>query len=181
VRPATRLVSFCRNFDQLLTSRLVPSQCDEGHPTCRNCKKSKRECLGYDPIFKPQPTPSAIQPAPNSSSTHPTTNQPYPPPPQGYMPASQTFSQHLAASVDSPSSSLGQYDYGAPIDPALEGTTPSQMAAPTAFDSGQGFQSVVKNETNSISSSEAQGQKGASLLHVHSSIAHVTTVTDQNI
>ncbi|KAL4913690.1 hypothetical protein BDW62DRAFT_214063 [Aspergillus aurantiobrunneus] len=39
-------------------------QCDEGHPVCRNCVKSKRECLGYDPVFK-QPTPSAIQPAPN--------------------------------------------------------------------------------------------------------------------
>ncbi|OJJ02682.1 hypothetical protein ASPVEDRAFT_132934 [Aspergillus versicolor CBS 583.65] len=38
--------------------------CDEGHPVCRNCVKSKRECLGYDPVFK-QPTPSAIQPAPN--------------------------------------------------------------------------------------------------------------------
>ncbi|KAL4798581.1 hypothetical protein BDV19DRAFT_376786 [Aspergillus venezuelensis] len=47
-----------------LTCRKRRIKCDEGHPVCRNCVKSKRECLGYDPVFK-QPTPSAIQPAPN--------------------------------------------------------------------------------------------------------------------
>ncbi|SPO04096.1 uncharacterized protein DNG_06779 [Cephalotrichum gorgonifer] len=31
-----------------------PKKCDETHPTCNNCRKSKRECLGYDPIFKQQ-------------------------------------------------------------------------------------------------------------------------------
>lgn len=48
-------------------------QCDETHPTCNNCKKSKRECLGYDPIFRQQgsggPTNSLIQPAPASRPT----------------------------------------------------------------------------------------------------------------
>ncbi|KAL2840580.1 hypothetical protein BJY01DRAFT_236697 [Aspergillus pseudoustus] len=47
-----------------LTCRKRRIKCDEGHPVCRNCVKSKRECMGYDPVFK-QPTPSAIQPAPN--------------------------------------------------------------------------------------------------------------------
>lgn len=27
-------------------------KCDERHPTCFNCDKSKRVCLGYDPIFR---------------------------------------------------------------------------------------------------------------------------------
>ncbi|EFZ00539.1 Zn(2)-C6 fungal-type DNA-binding domain protein [Metarhizium robertsii ARSEF 23] len=46
-----------------------PKKCDETHPTCNNCKKSKRECLGYDPIFRQQPGAqpnSHIQPAPTS-------------------------------------------------------------------------------------------------------------------
>lgn len=49
-------------------------QCDETHPTCNNCRKSKRECLGYDPIFRQQagtPTSSNVQPA--SSSLSPAT------------------------------------------------------------------------------------------------------------
>lgn len=37
----------------------TPIQCDETHPTCNNCKKSKRECLGYDPIFKQQQSPGS--------------------------------------------------------------------------------------------------------------------------
>lgn len=49
-------------------------QCDETHPTCNNCRKSKRECLGYDPIFRQQagtPTSGNVQPA--SSSLSPAT------------------------------------------------------------------------------------------------------------
>ncbi|CAI4212128.1 unnamed protein product [Parascedosporium putredinis] len=34
--------------------RSLDHRCDETHPTCNNCRKSKRECLGYDPIFKQQ-------------------------------------------------------------------------------------------------------------------------------
>ncbi|KAK1780180.1 hypothetical protein QBC45DRAFT_324317 [Copromyces sp. CBS 386.78] len=37
-----------------LTCRKRRIKCDEAHPTCNNCKKSKRDCLGYDPIFKQQ-------------------------------------------------------------------------------------------------------------------------------
>ncbi|KAK9457472.1 hypothetical protein V1511DRAFT_486064 [Dipodascopsis uninucleata] len=35
-----------------LTCRKRRIKCDERHPICNNCSKSKRVCLGYDPIFK---------------------------------------------------------------------------------------------------------------------------------
>ncbi|KAI1260551.1 hypothetical protein F5Y18DRAFT_420023 [Xylariaceae sp. FL1019] len=38
-----------------LTCRRRRIKCDEQHPTCKNCQKSKRECQGYDPVFKNQP------------------------------------------------------------------------------------------------------------------------------
>ncbi|KAL2809914.1 hypothetical protein BJX63DRAFT_434773 [Aspergillus granulosus] len=110
-----------------LTCRKRRIKCDEGHPVCRNCVKSKRECMGYDPVFK-QPTPSAIQPAPNPQPSlvvnpqDPSTSQPqsqpqpsYPAAPPGYVPAS---SQPFAPS-QSPSTSNERYDYGTSIDPTL--------------------------------------------------------------
>ncbi|KAL5614484.1 hypothetical protein BROUX41_004589 [Berkeleyomyces rouxiae] len=45
-----------------MTCRKRRIKCDETHPTCNNCKKSKRDCLGYDPIFKQQ---NQGQPAPH--------------------------------------------------------------------------------------------------------------------
>ncbi|CZT16634.1 uncharacterized protein RCC_02469 [Ramularia collo-cygni] len=55
-----------------LTCRKRRIKCDEGHPTCRNCQKSKRECLGYDPIFKQTPIqPANIQPLPPHHPQHP--------------------------------------------------------------------------------------------------------------
>ncbi|RYP60076.1 hypothetical protein DL769_008290 [Monosporascus sp. CRB-8-3] len=50
--------------------------CDETHPICKNCQKSKRECLGYDPIFKQQQHPTNIQPAPNHTSASPVSSTP---------------------------------------------------------------------------------------------------------
>ncbi|KAL5363171.1 hypothetical protein BJX96DRAFT_113278 [Aspergillus floccosus] len=120
-----------------LTCRKRRIKCDEGHPVCRNCVKSKRECLGYDPVFKQQPTPSAIQPAPNphpslvvnpqdpSATTPPTTTSSYPAAPPGYVPA---VSQPFAPS-ESPSTSTDQYNYGASIDPSLDGNQQSNMAS----------------------------------------------------
>ncbi|MCJ1419044.1 hypothetical protein MMC32_005395 [Xylographa parallela] len=114
-----------------LTCRKRRIKCDEAHPTCRNCIKSKRECLGYDPIFKSQPGPAAIQPAPSAAPSmqpHSATASPYPPPPQGYMPAGgQPYAPSLTAGATSPDSSVEPYDYSAAIDPALEGTGTSQM------------------------------------------------------
>ena len=103
----------------LLIFRLT-SQCDETHPACRNCQKSKRECLGYDPIFKSQPGPTAIQPAlGGASSTQLANTSPYPPPPQGYVHAgSQGYGP---TGTDSETSTVQTYDYGAAIDPALAG------------------------------------------------------------
>lgn len=109
----------------VLTRRL--QQCDEAHPVCRNCQKSKRECLGYDPIFKQQPGPAQIQPAPNSApAPHSTTPVPAPaqtapasysqsPVPQGYAPAS---SAGYAPAAPATSGSHPPESFNA-IDPAL--------------------------------------------------------------
>jgi hypothetical protein len=75
---------------------------------------------------------------------------------------SQNFAHSLSSGVDSPSSSLSQFDYGAPIDPALEGAGSSQMAAPNAFDGGQTYPPPVKAETSTFpSTADGQNQKGA--------------------
>ncbi|KAI0970040.1 hypothetical protein F4678DRAFT_473407 [Xylaria arbuscula] len=52
-------------------------KCDELHPTCKNCQKSKRECLGYDPIFKNQQQ-SQQQQSPQQSHTSQATQQSHP-------------------------------------------------------------------------------------------------------
>lgn len=71
-----------------LTCRKRRIKCDEKHPTCSNCDKSKRICLGYDPVFRitadrrrtrkqgvvkkpttPTPAPSPVNVAPTSSSS----------------------------------------------------------------------------------------------------------------
>lgn len=106
---------------------LLHSQCDEAHPMCRNCAKSKRECLGYDPIFKQQPGPAQIQPAPNSApAPHSTTPAPAPtadsstysqsPVPQGYAPASSSSGYAPAASATSGAHPSENFNA---IDPAL--------------------------------------------------------------
>jgi len=106
----------------LLTFCATVIQCDEGQPTCRNCVKSKRECLGYDPMFKTQVGPSNIQPAPNSTPTDtPTNSASFPTPPPGYS-AAASSSHPRSASADSPTSSSEAYEYGAAIDPALNGS-----------------------------------------------------------
>lgn len=95
---------------------------------CRNCQKSKRECLGYDPIFKSQSGPPQIQPAPNSapqphapnapSQPAPSTQSSYSqsPVPQGYAPASAAPAGYAPAA-----STTGAHppDNFNAIDPAL--------------------------------------------------------------
>ncbi|KAK0641992.1 hypothetical protein B0T16DRAFT_516568 [Cercophora newfieldiana] len=123
-----------------LTCRKRRIKCDEAHPTCNNCKKSKRECLGYDPIFKQQQQgPTAIQPAPNSqpapaatlasTPTLPssTTHSPYHAQPP-IVPSSYPPSVPSSITFDSPVSSTAHsvktepnFDYSAAIDPALQG------------------------------------------------------------
>ncbi|KAL8634894.1 MAG: hypothetical protein Q9228_007558 [Teloschistes exilis] len=116
-----------------LTCRKRRIKCDEVHPACRNCQKSKRECLGYDPIFKSQPGPAAIQPAPSAAPPMqpiPTSAPPYPPPPQGYVAAaSQSYTPpNLLTTTSSPNAtSEQQYDYGAALDPALASSLQSKV------------------------------------------------------
>ena len=107
------------------------------HPVCRNCQKSKRECLGYDPIFKQQSGPQALQPAPGNSNNNTTASASptpstatsgagayspaqasHPPQPQSaaYPPTPQN---HPAPS---PTQSRGPYESGGAIDPALAGS-----------------------------------------------------------
>ncbi|KAJ5388326.1 hypothetical protein N7509_010867 [Penicillium cosmopolitanum] len=115
-----------------LTCRKRRIKCDEGHPVCRNCVKSKRECLGYDPVFRPQAsTPSAIQPAPNPPPSlvvnpqgPPAPSIPsYPSAPPGYMPASsQPFAPSLHS--ESPSTSTDQPDHGASLESSLPPNNP---------------------------------------------------------
>ncbi|KAM3073056.1 hypothetical protein ACMFMG_008773 [Clarireedia jacksonii] len=108
-------------------------KCDEQHPACRNCQKSKRECLGYDPIFKQQPGPAAIQPAPSSAPAQASavaTANPYGHQPQmlhSYGPAAMPYDPALSAGA---SASAGQhFDYSSAIDPALEAAAPPPAAA----------------------------------------------------
>ncbi|KAI5780442.1 hypothetical protein EDC01DRAFT_620471 [Geopyxis carbonaria] len=98
-----------------LTCRKRRIKCDEGHPTCKNCQKSKRDCLGYDPIFKSQPGPAAIQPAPSSGGS-------------GHNSVSPALS-----TASSPTSSCDTYnDYG-PLDPALDATSHPHISAPSSL------------------------------------------------
>lgn len=116
-----------------LTCRKRRIKCDEGHPTCKNCQKSKRECLGYDPIFKAQPSPAAIQPAPAGGST-PLPAMAGGPSSYPYQmsPIGQGFSQALST-ASSPTSSCDTYDYHQ-IDPALDATShPPHMSAPPSI------------------------------------------------
>lgn len=53
------------------------------HPTCNNCRKSKRECLGYDPIFKQQQQqPPGVSPAPEHHALPHGAQTPQTPQPQ---------------------------------------------------------------------------------------------------
>ncbi|ELR08470.1 hypothetical protein GMDG_00534 [Pseudogymnoascus destructans 20631-21] len=118
-----------------LTCRKRRIKCDEAHPACRNCQKSKRECLGYDPIFKQQPGPSPIQPAPSSAplqaatlaTANPYGNQPSMLQGYGAQVPAMAFDASLSAGVSSPGSAQ-QFDYSSAIDPALEAVAAPQGA-----------------------------------------------------
>ncbi|KAL2067064.1 hypothetical protein VTL71DRAFT_1488 [Oculimacula yallundae] len=125
-----------------LTCRKRRIKCDEQHPACRNCQKSKRECLGYDPIFKQQPGPAAIQPAPSSAPSLGgmlVPSNPYGQQPQmhgvyGAPPANMSYDPALSAGISTPGSGHPQYDYTNAIDPALADVAaapPMNMSAPT--------------------------------------------------
>ncbi|KAH1490032.1 hypothetical protein LV164_000211 [Aspergillus fumigatus] len=149
-----------------LTCRKRRIKCDEGHPVCRNCVKSKRECLGYDPVFRPQAsTPSAIQPAPNPAPSlvvNPQDPTPsYPSAPPGYVPAaSQPFAPSLHS--ESPSTSTDQqYDYGASsADPSLGGNNSTNMASAQNVTQG-GLQPTLNATNATVTPSETSSYKEA--------------------
>ncbi|KAI9836122.1 MAG: hypothetical protein M1837_003456 [Sclerophora amabilis] len=158
-----------------LTCRKRRIKCDEAHPTCRNCQKSKRECLGYDPIFKAQPSPAAIQPAPSSAPpmTSPSVTAgggaaSYAQSLQGYpAPVPGGFAAALSTGASSPGSSVEPYDYSSAIDPALEaaGPAPHMGAPPNSYDGTQGFRQDLKRGLGSASpyssaASDTQNSRG---------------------
>ncbi|PGH30229.1 hypothetical protein GX50_06987 [[Emmonsia] crescens] len=122
-----------------LTCRKRRIKCDERHPVCRNCEKSKRDCLGYDPVFRPQPGPSALQPAPSQPSllVSPQGTPSYISA-QSHLAGGQSFA-HPPLPTTSPSSSpsVHQFDYGTAIDPALEGVASPNTATHNTSERGQ--------------------------------------------
>ena len=116
-------------------------QCDERHPVCRNCEKSKRDCLGYDPIFKNQPGQSPIQPAPSQQPSllvapqNPSVAAPQPLPPQNHSqhqvaPGAPAYSPpSQPAIVPAPAPAEQPYDFSAPPVPSTEGATPAPTVA----------------------------------------------------
>ncbi|KAI9791780.1 MAG: hypothetical protein M1833_001339 [Piccolia ochrophora] len=161
-----------------LTCRKRRIKCDEAHPTCRNCQKSKRECLGYDPIFKSQPAPAAIQPAPSgapgsnpSQGPNSSTSASFPPLPSGFAaPVSAGFAPALSAEASSPGSSVEPYEYSSAIDPALEAAGSAQMTmSSSTFEGTQGFRQDLKRGIDSASpyssaASDAQNPRGGVAL-----------------
>ncbi|KAF2211595.1 hypothetical protein CERZMDRAFT_98476 [Cercospora zeae-maydis SCOH1-5] len=116
-----------------LTCRKRRIKCDEGLPTCRNCQKSKRECLGYDPIFKQQPSPANIQPAPTAldtppnsasaaashvSSNHYAAPPPFPGSAPTFLPAAAAAAASMPHGGEQPHFD-SHYNHAAPLDPAL--------------------------------------------------------------
>ncbi|KAI1415461.1 hypothetical protein F5Y13DRAFT_186952 [Hypoxylon sp. FL1857] len=122
-------------------------KCDEQHPVCKNCQKSKRECLGYDPIFKNQQQqhPTNIRPAPNNSTSAsvPSTRPPPAPSapvagstqaqassysttlppviPNNTTPTTAPYTGNLTAAGTAASTVKGEpLEYPTAIDPALE-------------------------------------------------------------
>ncbi|KAF2731188.1 hypothetical protein EJ04DRAFT_15615 [Polyplosphaeria fusca] len=130
-----------------LTCRKRRIKCDEAHPMCRNCQKSKRECLGYDPIFKQQPGPAQIQPAPNSTphqaavpAPAPPASTPYSGPvPQGYAPATTT-SYAPPVTTSHPS----HENFNSAIDPALAATDPAMHGGQSPYSSAHALNPALR-------------------------------------
>ncbi|KAI4592263.1 hypothetical protein KJ359_011322 [Pestalotiopsis sp. 9143b] len=118
-------------------------KCDEQHPVCKNCQKSKRECLGYDPIFKQQ---TSIQPASASNnitaSSHPTPSASVPSNGPALLPPTSSTSSVPAPGGSGAYSSLpsvlpSSYNSGASSSSNTPGHAyePSQSAPPQSIKS----------------------------------------------
>ncbi len=85
-------------------------KCDEEQPSCRNCSKSKRECLGYDPIFKSQRS-TPLLPSISISNSLPTSSASATSLHLGTFPTSGSPSITFSYTSNSPSPSSGQMEY----------------------------------------------------------------------
>ncbi|KAI1023540.1 hypothetical protein LB503_000695 [Fusarium chuoi] len=133
-----------------LTCRKRRIKCDETHPTCNNCKKSKRECLGYDPIFRQQAggqSSSNIQPAP-SQRTPPTVPSSVP----STVPSSIAPNTALAAR---PTNSYGSQPSMLPSSYATaHATTASPNPSITSLSYDSSFSNVASPPVKSESAYE---------------------------
>ncbi|KAL2133130.1 hypothetical protein VTI74DRAFT_2862 [Chaetomium olivicolor] len=107
-----------------MTCRKRRIKCDERQPTCEKCERSRRECLGYNPIFRQQHMqgPAAIQPSPGARSTAAGTAAP--PASASTLPSSAPHSSQASypplPSTPQTIKTEATYDYAAAIDPALQ-------------------------------------------------------------
>ncbi|RMJ15541.1 hypothetical protein CDV36_004801 [Fusarium kuroshium] len=152
-----------------LTCRKRRIKCDETHPTCNNCKKSKRECLGYDPIFRQQPggqSSSNIQPAPSSQRTPPAIPSSIP----STIPSSIATNPGLPARATNsygsqpsmlPSSYATAHATTASPNPSLtslsyESSLSTVASPPIKSESGYEYSSAIDPALQSLASSSAQ-------------------------
>ncbi|KAM6537075.1 hypothetical protein FALCPG4_003030 [Fusarium falciforme] len=152
-----------------LTCRKRRIKCDETHPTCNNCKKSKRECLGYDPIFRQQPggqSSSNIQPAPSSQRTPPAIPSSVP----STIPSSIATNPGLPARATNsygsqpsmlPSSYATAHATTASPNPSItslsyESSLSTVASPPIKSESGYEYSSAIDPALQSLASSSAQ-------------------------
>ncbi|KAF2279458.1 uncharacterized protein EI97DRAFT_448208 [Westerdykella ornata] len=139
-----------------LTCRKRRIKCDEAHPVCRNCQKSKRECAGYDPIFKQQPGPAQIQPAPGSAShqtpapaSSPSVSSSYSGQvPHGYAPA--VSAGYVPPATGSGPSHQPHENFSHPaIDPALASENSNMQGGQPAYNGAHALNPVLRDVASS--------------------------------
>ncbi|KAI2626263.1 hypothetical protein GGS21DRAFT_530787 [Xylaria nigripes] len=89
-----------------LTCRKRRIKCDELHPTCKNCQKSKRECLGYDPIFKNQQQQPQQQQQQQRQQHQPQQQQQQPSSQQLHQPLQNQQPHHVTSNFRSSQNSV---------------------------------------------------------------------------
>ncbi|EHK41023.1 hypothetical protein TRIATDRAFT_321285 [Trichoderma atroviride IMI 206040] len=152
--------------DARLMNHRGPKKCDETHPTCNNCRKSKRECLGYDPIFRQQagtPTGTSAQPV-SSNLSQPSESSSVASTQQGSA-VGQSPVQRLVNTYGSQSPMLPNV-YATSSNPSTPSITPSNynpLSTPTSApalslkpDLGYSFSSNIDHTARSTASMSNQ-------------------------
>ncbi|KAL6358314.1 hypothetical protein LRP88_08497 [Fusarium phalaenopsidis] len=167
--PSDPMSRYALPHDPRLLGHRGPKKCDETHPTCNNCKKSKRECLGYDPIFRQQPggqSSSNIQPAPSSQRTPPAIPSSVP----STIPSSIATNPGLPARATNsygsqpsmlPSSYATAHATTASPNPSItslsyESSLSTVASPPIKSESGYEYSSAIDPALQSLASSSAQ-------------------------